>query len=347
MPRKETVRLSQTLLTYAQCDRKKEELLSFLKTLDFYECSIVAEEEHHATEGKHLHAWVKFENSMRMTPGRLNTMFDWDGKHPNIELVKNKKEDKLRVWKYVTKDGHYLEDNCNVDAMINPKVRGKKYNTLHILETDPETLVRNEEISANSIKNILWAQQWWIGQKKPPYTTRCRGIWIYGRAGCGKSTWAAMFGDAMGGYYEKPQNKWFDNYAGQRVIILDDLRTDTLNYYLLKWADNKPVSAEVKGGKVWLRHLAFIVTTNYPMEHYCRNKDGTLDCETYDAMKRRYTYIQVDERTEYLEYDPTFVWDVKECTLLETLCKKSPTLTDNTTEAPSDPTSCLDGSGYV
>lgn len=48
---------SQVLITYPQCDRSKESCLEFLKGLGI-QCGIVCQEDHHETEGKHLHAWV-------------------------------------------------------------------------------------------------------------------------------------------------------------------------------------------------------------------------------------------------------------------------------------------------
>lgn len=68
------------------------------------------------------------------------------------------------------------------------------------------------------------------------------------------------------GAFRKQQNKWFDGYAGQDVIILDDLDLlggQTLGHYLKIWADRYPCYGEVKGSTVGLAHKKFIVTSNY------------------------------------------------------------------------------------
>lgn len=91
-----------------------------------------------------------------------------------------------------------------------------------------------------------------------------RGVWIFGPPGTGKSTYArTRFTDI----YIKGQHKWFDGYAGQRTILLDDLDTKTLGHYLKIWMDKFSCSGETKGGHVHLQHTAFVVTSNYSIEY--------------------------------------------------------------------------------
>lgn len=94
-----------------------------------------------------------------------------------------------------------------------------------------------------------------------PYThTDCRGVWIWGPPGTGKShTARELFPDA----YIKAQNKWWDGYAQEKAVILDDLDTPALGHHLKIWADKYACSGEFKGGTVHLRHEVFIVTSNY------------------------------------------------------------------------------------
>jgi len=89
-----------------------------------------------------------------------------------------------------------------------------------------------------------------------------RGVWFHGAPGTGKTHAAlAMYPNA----YMKDQNKWFDGYAGEAVIILDDFDFGgkCLGHKLKRWLDKYPCTAETKGGTVCLQHRVFIITSNY------------------------------------------------------------------------------------
>lgn len=92
-----------------------------------------------------------------------------------------------------------------------------------------------------------------------------RGEWYVGEPGTGKSRHAREHNP---GAYLKSQNKWFDGYEGQHVIILDDLDRGgiPLGHHLKIWTDRYSCTGETKGGTVNLRHRKFIVTSNYSIE---------------------------------------------------------------------------------
>ena len=84
--------------------------------------------------------------------------------------------------------------------------------------------------------------------------------------------------------YIKAQNKWFDGYAGERVILLDDLDTNILGHYLKIWSDKYSCHGEIKGGTVKLRHHIFVVTSNYDIKTLFKDDDAM--CK---AIQRRFT----------------------------------------------------------
>lgn len=63
----------------------------------------------------------------------------------------------------------------------------------------------------------------------------------------------------------KNPNKWWDGYAGQEVVIIDDLSKDheRLGYYLKIWADHYPFPGECKGATMQARPKKLVVTSNY------------------------------------------------------------------------------------
>lgn len=94
-----------------------------------------------------------------------------------------------------------------------------------------------------------------------PYThDDVRGVWIWGPPGSGKSHSAREYAPDA---FIKAQNKWWDGYNGEKIVILDDLDTPTLGHHLKIWADKYACSGEFKGGTVHLRHQMLIVTSNY------------------------------------------------------------------------------------
>lgn len=109
-----------------------------------------------------------------------------------------------------------------------------------------------------------------------------RGEWYVGLPGTGKSRFAR---EQNPGAYLKPQNKWFDGYEGQKVIILDDFDDSgiALGHHLKIWADRYSCTGETKGGTVHLRHQKFIITSNFTIEQLWSDRE-----EIKTALLRRF-----------------------------------------------------------
>lgn len=129
---------------------------------------------------------------------------------------------------------------------------------------------------------------------KPYNHDKVRGIWIWGPPGTGKSHHARLMNPES--TYLKPQNKWFDGYCGQEVILLDDLDTGMLGHYLKIWADKYACTGETKGGTVNLRHKTFIITSNYPISHFFPE-----DPEMKEAVERRFKEIHMTGLVEHID----------------------------------------------
>lgn len=107
--------------------------------------------------------------------------------------------------------------------------------------------------------------------------------WIWGASRVGKSYYARnKYPDA----YIKNLNKWWDNYKGEDVVIIEEWSPnmpDLLIQHLKRWADHYPFSAEVKGGTVKIRPRKIVITSNYSMSE-CFPVARDLD-----ALENRFT----------------------------------------------------------
>lgn len=299
---------SQVLLTYPQCSKSKEELLEWIKTLENICCAVVCQEDHHETDGQHLHAWIKFNDTMRTR--KWGTLFDWGDVHGNYERVTVNPKSIAHTVEYVMKDGNYVAWNCDVKALTNTKKsHERKYNNERILKEDLKKLVDEGVINIKDLPAYQKAKDAYYMDEMPKYTKNTKGIWIWGDAGVGKSKWCTRFGRVVGSWYEKPVNKWFDGYDDQEVIIMNEVKNNVLikSGYLMKWADNEPCKGEVKGGTRWLRHRYILITSNDDPMDLCRDETGHLNDADWEPIARRFRIIHVTKeglREGDLEYMP-------------------------------------------
>lgn len=117
-----------------------------------------------------------------------------------------------------------------------------------------------------------------------------RGVFLYGEAGSGKSYAARkMYEGPI--YTKDPMNKWWDGYAGQPVVLLDDFGKKGAEFIgdkLKNWLDVYEAFGESKGSQVPILATTIILTSNYSLEElFGHDEEGLLK-----PIKRRMRIIR-------------------------------------------------------
>lgn len=267
--------------TWPKCEMKKEDALIVLKTNGLPEIVeyVIAEEEH--SDGTpHLHAFLKFERKIRFSQCK----FDLLGYHGNYQPAKSW----LAVKKYVKKDGNYIS-NIDVDSAMMKKSKNLKERNALLLNKDPKSLIDDGDISLLMLPHYLKAKRMYEMVEKPPKHMPRKCYWIWGPPRVGKSYVVRELFDDV---YEKPQNKWWDNYCNEDIVLIDDMdkHGECLGHLLKIWADNYRFLAETKGGTVYPVYSMLIVTSNYEIDKIFNDE------EIRDAIKCRFTVIWLVNR---------------------------------------------------
>lgn len=115
-----------------------------------------------------------------------------------------------------------------------------------------------------------------------------RGIWIWGKAGSGKSRWVREHCKPL---YPKLCNKWWDGYQGEKYVVMDDImpQHSVLAQQLKIWSDRYDCILETKGGAVHAQYDYFIVTSQYSMEEIFQDE------KDLEALRRRFQIFHIKD----------------------------------------------------
>lgn len=225
----------------------------------------------------HLQGYVYFKNA--------RTLSSLKKKLPRAHLeVRRGTHEQARD--YCQKDGDFFEVGIEPEKNGGDKLLEKIRKNRVLRDTPLNELVDTGLINIKEVR-ALKNSRMDLAQELGHYEAKgVRGVWYYGPPGVGKSHKARTENPNS---YIKAQNKWFDGYAGEKTIILDDLDCKELGHYLKIWSDKWSCSGEVKGGKVPLVHDQFIVTSNFhPRELW----EGHM----LEAITRRFRIVHFDSR---------------------------------------------------
>lgn len=277
-------------LTYPHVEKyniQKEELGNYL--YDTFNCTVtVVCLEHHQDGNPHLHAWLEWENPFFTKNAHI---FDYKDAHPNIgqmlDKYKNKRGNALNYM--LKEDQNLFAKGIDIEEWKYSSKNKTKYMCEDLIKgnvTLPTLVEKNPQLLMNYNRMKINLAQYNLdkSENKNIFKT-CNNLWIWGRPGIGKTVFATR---KFPKHYLKLQNKWWDGYKGEEVVILDDFSDKTLGYYIKIWADNIEHKGEIKNSTIPLNFHTFVITSNYmPREIW---KDDPI---LIVAVCRRFNFITI------------------------------------------------------
>lgn len=125
--------------------------------------------------------------------------------------------------------------------------------------------LRNMGVMSGDLQN-----EWWVGETG---TGKSRRLW-----------------ELHPDHYSKQLNKWWDGYANEEVVALEEVDPDHgkyLGHFIKIWADRYPFPAEVKGSNLGrIRPKKIIVLSNYSIDE-CFERE-----QDRDPIKRRFKVVR-------------------------------------------------------
>ena len=111
---------------------------------------------------------------------------------------------------------------------------------------------------------------------------------FHGDTGTGKTERAFSYPDV----YEKPHDKWWDDYEQKETIVLDDIEYNTFAFRtLLRLLGRHTFLGETKGGKLYINRKRIIITADEsPQEMFSHMPKRKLD-----QLMRRIDHIELFE----------------------------------------------------
>lgn len=285
-------------LTYPKCEVLPEVALGYFKERFIAKYSYLAVvRESHADGSYHLHAQLQFKVDFNCTSEKtFDLKFGDVVSHPNIQKTADSED-----WNaYLHKSGTPLSEGSFEGLAFRSKKKKKAeaqdksllraQDNMKIINTELNELVKDGTVSMYQYCNLYKAKMLFKQNEMKLtaiYPRKC--YWIYGEPGIGKSYWVRSNYPST---YVKPNNKWWDGYVDQAVVLIDDFDNQHLMHYMKIWADSYTFTAEVKNGSMMPSYTMLFVTSNYmPDDGKLIGQDSVLG----KAVSRRFVLCTIEE----------------------------------------------------
>lgn len=235
----------------------------------------------------HLQGFMQFNSRKSLKQMKaLNAQAHWEMSKGNID----------QNYDYCSKEGNFEERGIRP---MSQKRKGDANVERYDMARESAKLGKFDDIPSDiyirhrSTLRAIFAET----QSAPSALTgELQNQWIWGPAGAGKTSRAMAENP---GAYLKGLNKWWDGYAGQDCVIIDDMDPyhKALAQEFKVWSHHYPFPAETKGGSMCIRPKKIIVTSNYRIDEVWEDET------TRAAMQRRFCEVYVPTGTPLTDFN--------------------------------------------
>lgn len=238
----------------------------------------------------HLQGYIELNNACTMNALKKKLK-------NNTIHVEVRRGTSLQASDYCKKDGQFFEkgelskqgERTDLNELKEMIMDGKKVDDIVI--ENPEVVYKYGRV-LDRIEDIC------VMKKVRDWMTE--GIWICGPSGSGKSHKAYEIANQITDnnpndiYRYKDDNGWWDNYHGQRVVIIDDFRGSIKFNELLQLIDKWSYYISRRGRKPIPFIATHVIITSIMKPENVYHNMNTLD--TIDQLYRRIKLYEVKDR---------------------------------------------------
>ncbi len=243
---------------------------AFAKFIREYPCTygIMCYEKGKKEQRDHVHAYYQFASpksfsTIRKAFLKMTAHID----HPRGTLA--------QIQAYIKKDGDFVEWGAATQ-------QGRR-NDIHEVTAMLDSGASMGDVARAApelfVKMYRGFQEYALRTNNHPRTFRSAVIWRWGKYGTGKS-WFVKNKHAGNLYIKEPAHKWWNGYAGQEAVLIDDFdatdgfwRTKEGLRTLLRLIDEGPCQVEFKGGMMEFNsRFIYITSEHHPSTYWSGNE---------------------------------------------------------------------------
>lgn len=321
----------QFILTFPQCDTKKEVAVERLqqKWKDELKGYIVCEEQH--KDGTpHLHVFLLFNKKKNV---KSKDFFDFiGGKHGSYEVARSVRGSV----EYVTKAGNYVVEGLDVDAIIKKKgQKNEKYAKMlmdgksleEINKEDPGYVMINKRkleeyqswvtCMSEKRRKIDWVPpsiegltdankqiaEWICKNIRVTRKFKAPQLYIHGPRNLGKTSLIEWLEKSLSVYHIPMGEDFYDLYSDDYdLVVMDEFKGQKTIQWLNLFLQGSPMNIRKKGSQYMKRkNLPCIILSNYSLsEIYLKaREDGRLG-----TLEARLEIIEIDSFIDFYVEKP-------------------------------------------